>query len=102
MHEHGRLLQPGVLQPRAQLTKRQTEVLVFIWRYYVDHECYPTHREITSALGAASSNARPWIDGLEKKGILTKVDGRRNIRITTEGVVALEARGLVRQEQLEL
>jgi DNA-binding MarR family transcriptional regulator len=102
MLEFGRLGEQGVLQPKAKLTKRQTEVLAFIWRYFVDHQCYPTHREITSALGAASSNARPWIEGLEKKGVITKVDGVRNIRITTEGVGALQALGLIRQEQLEL
>lgn len=100
--DYGRLLRQGVLQPEPQLTKRQTEVLAFIWRYFVDNQCYPTHREITSELGATSSNAGPWIDGLEKKGVIIKVNGRRNIRITTAGVGALQALGLINQEQLEL
>jgi hypothetical protein len=102
MLAYGHLLQPSVLRPTAQLTKRQTEVLAFIWHYFVEHRCYPTHREITCALGAASSNAGPWIDGLKKKGVITKVGGSRNIRITTEGVGALQTLGLIKQEQLEL
>jgi DNA-binding MarR family transcriptional regulator len=98
----GNRLQNGLLQPKIQLTERQAQLLIFIWRYFLEHQRYPSHREITAALGSTSSNAGPWIDGLARKGVIAKVDGRRNIRITDQGVTTLIDLGVVRQEQLEL
>lgn len=97
-------LDNGLLEPRARLTSRQLEVLSFIWTFFQRAETYPTHREIATAIGAQSTNAAPWLNALEKKGVLSRpARGIRNIRLTREGLRVLVKAGVIPQgEQLEL
>jgi DNA-binding MarR family transcriptional regulator len=95
----------GVLEPTPRLTPRQLDVLRFIWGFFRDWEIYPTHREIADGIGAQSTNVAPWLEGLVRKGVLVKKAGvgARNIRMTTDGVRALQRAGVIAQDmQLEL
>lgn len=98
------ILDNGILEPVPQLTHRQLEVLRFIWRFFRDSETYPTHREIATGIGANSTNVAPWLNALVRKGVLSKkaTAGVRNIRLTVEGIRALQRSGVIPpDEQLE-
>lgn len=97
-------LDKGVLEPAPRLTRRQVDVLSFIWTYFRETEVYPTHREIAAGIGAQSTNVAPWLNALVKKGVLAKKsgEGARNIRLTAEGLEALQTAGVIAAgEQLE-
>jgi SOS-response transcriptional repressor LexA len=97
-------VQDGVLEPNPRLTRRQLDVLLFIWGFYRDRDSYPTHREIAVGIGAHSTNVAPWLDALVRKGVLARRTGSaRNIRITTLGVHELQRAGAFgADQQLEL
>jgi SOS-response transcriptional repressor LexA len=97
-------LDNGLLEPCPRLTPRQLEVLRFIWTFFQEAETYPTHREIATAIGAQSTNVAPWLNALEKKGVIARpARGMRNIRLTREGLRALHQAGVIPAgEQLEL
>jgi SOS-response transcriptional repressor LexA len=76
------------------LTEKQSECLLFIFNFYSEHRHFPTHKEITRAMGSQSRTAAMYIDPLVEKGYLTR-GGReaRNIRITVDGVERLRMMG---------
>ena len=66
------------------LTKRQLEVLEFIYKKVTTERQYPTQREISMAMGYHQAAAQQFLDSLVKKGYLLKdpTIRRRNIRMT--------------------
>src|SRR5215204_1997197 len=80
------------------LTTKQSECLLFIFNFYTQHKHFPTHRQITQAMGSCSKTAAMYIDPLVEKGYLTRVGDNkkesRNIRITVDGVERLKLMGV--------
>jgi len=79
------------------LTEKQGECLLYIFNYYARHRHFPTHREITSAMGSTSTTAAMYVDPLVEKGYLVRTGvGRqaRNIRITADGLERLRLMGV--------
>jgi DNA-binding MarR family transcriptional regulator len=73
------------------LTNKQARTLEYIYRFYIEHRDYPTHREIAEALKIKSTNAMPFVNPLIKKGYLKRVNGpRRNMRLTTQALEKLK------------
>jgi len=67
---------------KAELTKRQTEVLNFLTRYISRVGYPPTLREIAKHFGIKGFSAiKKHLDALEKKGYLTRGSGARAIEI---------------------
>lgn len=67
-----------------KLTDKQNICLRFIYDFYERNRFYPSHREIAQALVVKSTNMRPYLQPLEKKGYITldDSDSGRNIRLT--------------------
>ncbi len=79
------------------LTKTQRECLLFIFNYYSENLHFPTHREITKAMGSTSFTAAMYLDPLVEKGYLKRAGkGRtaRNIRVTVDGLERLKLMGM--------
>lgn len=79
------------------LSEKQGECLLFIFNYYARHKHFPTHREITSAMGSTSTTAAMYVEPLIEKGYLVRAGGKkeaRNIRITTDGLERLRLMGV--------
>lgn len=72
------------IAPLPKLTKRQHECLRYIAAYLMQHNDYPTQREIAIAMGIRSSTAYAFTEPLKKKGYLrlSKQFGKRNLRLT--------------------
>src|SRR3990172_11059351 len=67
---------------KAELTKRQTEVLNFLARHISRAGYPPTLREIARHFGIKGFSAiKKHLDALEKKGYLTRGSGARAIEI---------------------
>ena len=78
------------------LTKRQTEVLVYLGRYFQSNRDYPTQREIADHFGISQNAAALHLVALGKKNYVVRLPGeRRNIRLTA---LALEKLRLVGKE----
>lgn len=79
------------------LTKTQRDCLVFIFNYYAENLHFPTHREITKAMGSSSLTAAMYLNPLVEKGYLKRTGkGRtaRNIRVTVDGLERLKIMGV--------
>lgn len=79
------------------LTKTQRECLLYIFNYYSENLHFPTHREITKAMGSTSFTAAMYLDPLVEKGYLKRTGkGReaRNIRVTVDGLERLKLMGV--------
>ena len=74
------------IDPLPKLTKRQTECLRYIAGFLMQHNDYPSQREIADAMGIHSNTAYAFTEPLRKKGylIITKNIGKRNIRLTEQ------------------
>jgi Mn-dependent DtxR family transcriptional regulator len=73
-----------ITDPLPRLTKRQIECLRFIATYLMQHNDYPSQKEIAIAMGLRSNTAYTFTEPLQKKGYLNKTYevGRRNLRLT--------------------
>lgn len=92
-----RATKPAVapLEVLPALTKNQAKCLAFIFNFYREHKHFPTHREITEAMGSVATTAAMYIDPLVEKGYLTRVPEReRNLRITVDGLERLRLMGV--------
>lgn len=71
-----------------KLTDKQNLCLRFIHDFYQRNRFYPSHREIAQALIVKTTNMRPYIAPLEKKGyiMVDDSDSGRNIRLTRRGL----------------
>ncbi len=71
-----------------KLTDKQNLCLKFIYDFYERNRFYPSHREIAQALIVKTTNMRPYLYPLEKKGylMLDDSDSGRNIRLTERGL----------------
>jgi Mn-dependent DtxR family transcriptional regulator len=67
-----------------KLTDKQNLCLKFIYDFYEKNRFYPSHREIAQALIVKTTNMRPYLLPLEKKGYLIndESDSGRNMRLT--------------------
>jgi Mn-dependent DtxR family transcriptional regulator len=74
------------INPLPKVTKRQTECLRYIAGFLMQHNDYPTQREIAVAMGIRSNTAYAFTEPLRKKGyiIITTKIGKRNIRLTDQ------------------
>lgn len=78
------------------LTQRQTEVLVFLSRYFQTNRDYPTQREIAEHFGVSQNAAALHLGALSKKNYVVRLPGeRRNIRLTG---LALEKLRMIGEE----
>jgi SOS-response transcriptional repressor LexA len=78
------------------LTERQTECLVFIYNYFIEHRYYPTQREIVQKMNLKTKSAATFVEPLRKKGYLKKEPGkRRNIDLTHMAIEKLKFIGVV-------
>lgn len=76
------------------LTKRQTEVLSFLGRYFQDNRDYPTQREIADHFGISQNAAALHLQALSKKNYVVRLPGeRRNIRLTALAIEKLRMIG---------
>jgi SOS-response transcriptional repressor LexA len=83
------------LEVLPALTKNQAKCLAFIFNFYREHKHFPTHREITEAMGSVATTAAMYLDPLVEKGYLTRVpEKERNIRITVDGLERLKLMGV--------
>ena len=75
------------------VTERQLQVLSIIHRKVLEHQSYPTQREVAGALGFTQATTGQHIGALVKKGYLAKAAGetRRNIRLTPLAVERLKS-----------
>jgi repressor LexA len=72
-----------------ELTKKQQAVYDFIVAYLCEHHRPPTRVEIGGGMGFASRNsAQEYLQVLERKGWITRLNGDRNIHLNN---VRLEA-----------
>jgi len=73
-----------IIEPLPQLTKRQFECLRYIAAYLMQHNDYPSQKQIAQAMGICSNTAYAFTEPLLKKGYLKKdtLMGRRNLRLT--------------------
>lgn len=80
------------IEPLPQLTKRQDECLRYIAGFLMQHNYYPTQREIANAMGIRSNTAYAFTEPLKKKGYLEicRKIGRRNLRLTDQAYKLLE------------
>jgi SOS-response transcriptional repressor LexA len=84
------------LRSLPPLTERQTECLVFIYNYFIEHRYYPTQREIVQKMNLKTNSAATFIEPLRKKGYLKKEPGkRRNIDLTRMAIEKLKFIGVV-------
>lgn len=64
------------------LTSNQRRVLDCIRRHFERHDCAPTLREITEALGLSShSSAQDYVEALVRKGALERLPQHRGLRL---------------------
>lgn len=76
------------------LTKRQTEVLAFLGRYFQANRDYPTQREIADHFGISQNAAALHLVALGKKSYVMRLPGeRRNIRLTARALEKLRMLG---------
>jgi SOS-response transcriptional repressor LexA len=68
-------------------TDRQLQLLSFMASYHEEHEEWPSHRQMAAALEINSPNLTPYLNLLEAKGLLCRVEGkfRRNRALTALG-----------------
>ena len=68
-------------------TDRQLQLLNFMASYFEENSQWPTHREMSAALDINSPNLSPYLNLLEAKGLLEKIEGkaRRNRALTELG-----------------
>ncbi len=73
-----------IAEALPKLTVKQNNCLRFIFDFYESNRFYPSHREIADALEVNTTNMRPYLTPLEKKGYITidDADSSRNIRLT--------------------
>jgi Mn-dependent DtxR family transcriptional regulator len=76
----------GKIEPLPKVTKRQAECLRYIAGFLMQHNYYPTQREIANAMGIHSNTAYAFTEPLRKKGYLeiSKQIGRRNLILTDQ------------------
>jgi SOS-response transcriptional repressor LexA len=87
--------QAAPLKVLPALTAKQSRCLLYIFNYYSEHRHFPTHKEITQAMGSRSRTAAMYLDPLIEKGYLMRGSrASRNIRITTDGVERLRLMGV--------
>ncbi|MNR93697.1 LexA repressor [compost metagenome] len=59
------------------LTKRQAEALMHIQIFTTKHNYPPTNRELADIMGVSSSSTvHGFLDRLEKKGFISREDGK--------------------------
>lgn len=84
------------LRSLPPLTERQTECLVYIYNYFIEHRYYPTQREIVQKMNLKTNSAATFVEPLRKKGYLKKEPGkRRNIDLTRMAIEKLKFIGMV-------
>jgi len=68
-------------------TDRQIELMSFMASYHAAHGEWPSHRQMAAALDINSPNLSPYLNLLEAKGLLTRIEGksRRNRALTELG-----------------
>jgi DNA-binding MarR family transcriptional regulator len=77
------------------LSKRQEQVLKFLYEFFEGHRFYPTQREIMDFLQVKGTTAVGYLGPLEKKGYIERVPGQgRNVLITELGYEKLEELGV--------
>lgn len=64
-----------------KLSAREYAVFAFIRQYILDHVTAPTRREIAEAFSITPAGAQWHVQRLNKKGFITLVEGKRNIRL---------------------
>ena len=57
---------------KAVLTKRQRDVLAFVWRYRREQGMSPTLQEIGDALGISKVTAMEHLGQLQRKGVVVR------------------------------
>lgn len=68
------------------LTENQRRVLDCIERYFAQHGCAPTLREIAETLGfARHSSAQDYVEALVRKGALERLPRHRGLRLAARG-----------------
>ena len=74
------------IEPLPKLTNRQAECLRYIAGFAMQHNFYPTQREIANAMGIRSNTAYAFTEPLKKKGYLkvSKQTGKRNLILTDQ------------------
>jgi DNA-binding MarR family transcriptional regulator len=86
--------------PLPLLTVKQEDCLSYIFKFFITHRDYPTHREIAEAMKIQSTNVTPYLQPLIRKGYIRrrKSDAKRNIRLTGQALQKLRLMGLISSE----
>lgn len=77
------------LEPIPSLSKRQTEILLYIGQYFAAHREAPSHTEIREYLGLGErTNVGPYLAPLFKRGYLERANAsiKGRMRLTMEGI----------------
>jgi DNA-binding MarR family transcriptional regulator len=83
-------------KPLPLLTNKQADCLTYIFRFFVTHRDYPTHREIAEAMSVHSTNVLPYLRPLINKGYIKRNNSaKRNIRLTGQAWRKLKLMGLI-------
>ena len=75
------------LKPRDALTDCQSEVLHFMWGFYMANDMLPTYREIASHRGCYLTAAMGHVAALERKGYIERNASPGKFRFTVKGRV---------------
>ena len=75
-----------------EITKTQMKYLRSISGYIAKNECPPTIVELADEFGVACNSSRQHLIELEKKGMITRSNNARSIRITDSGHALLKDR----------
>jgi SOS-response transcriptional repressor LexA len=54
---------------------RSQQIVEFIRKFFAEHGCAPTEREIADAVGTSKTNVHYHITKLREAGALKKIDG---------------------------
>jgi len=88
--------------PLPLLTNKQADCLTYIFRFFVTHRDYPTHREIAEAMSVHSTNVSPYLRPLINKGYIRRNDAaKRNIRLTHRALQKLRLMGLIDENNVK-
>ena len=79
------------------MTKRQFQVLAFLFKYISENKYTPTLREIQIALNISSyTSVAQCVNGLHRRGYIEKIPyAKRSIRLSKKGLSEFEGSGQI-------